>query len=72
MLYQYIRPEYTLVRLTVNSEKQKVRYGEIVESSRDPMYFLENGFRTVVKTEKSEEKKDSITVAVKRGRKSKK
>jgi hypothetical protein len=72
MLYQYIRPEYTLVRLTVNSEKQKVRYGEIVESARDPMYFLENGFRTVVKTEKSEDKKDSITVAVKRGRKSKK
>jgi hypothetical protein len=66
MLYQYIRPEYTLVRLTVNSEKQKVRYGEIVESSRDPMYFLENGFRTVVKTEKKEEKKDSITIVAKR------
>lgn len=69
--YQYVRRDHTKTKLVKDWEKIKVVYGEIIESSLDPMYFLENGFKQI------DEGGNSITVVAKRwkakgGRKSKK
>jgi hypothetical protein len=70
MMYQYVREDYTRIKLKKDWEKVKVVFGEIIESDLDELYFLSNGFKKIVSIDKKENG-NGITIKASQRRKKK-